>query len=359
VAGAFLWAAGAQERGAVVDPVPATVTVGERERDYLQEVAVTFGLSSPTPVVSARSGLVTAVSVQTSSRLQEAMDVLSIDGVSVRAHRGELPFYRSLARGDRGADVRELARYLTQAGFPCAVADGDMLGDDVAAAVRGYQKSVGAAANGVFDPGLVVFVPAGGSRVGDVNVSVGSRVETGGVLLTGESRPTSMRIEPAEESGRIEAADHDGPFLLTRGESRVTLQSLDPGREETDRAFEALGAARDPAGEPSGVDGGSGVDAAGPQVQVTGVQIAVARPVTVGTVPTGSLYAGRDGSLCIFVIPGASGVRDVADARPVVVDDPAPVAGEISVVSVDEDLAGETVVSRPFSLPVEQRAACE
>jgi peptidoglycan hydrolase-like protein with peptidoglycan-binding domain len=338
------------EEQAVRDPLPATVVVGERERNYIQEAVLVFDLAPSAPVAVQVDGLVTSLHVASGDEITQGRDLVSLDGVKLRAHLGAQPFYRELGEGAKGSDVAELSAYLAATGHANTLGRDNAFSASMTKAVKAYQKSVGAAETGIFTPGLTIYVPPGVAQVRQVGATVGARLAAGDALLTGPDRPTSLAVEKSGEAP-LRVLGLPGPFIAHLRATQLPLTSLTPEAPEVDALYTAL------------VKGGATVTASeegAPRATVSGVRISVAEPRTVGTVPAGAVFASPSGTLCVFVLDtesaGAGGKAEGSDA--VVLAEAGPLEGELAVTAVDADLVGAAIVRDPSRLSADEHAAC-
>ena len=355
------WASSTEE-SAVATGLPAVVTVGERTRTYSQRVTAEFMVTTaPAPEV-ATGGVVTAIHRAAGDELPEGAALVSVDGVEIRVHRGA-PFHRDLGQGLQGSDVTELARYLTQAGFPCAAGPGATVNARVVTAIRSYQKAVGAIVDGTFRPGYVVFLSPETTTSGTLTTSVGSRVDSGDPLFTGVTVPQALSILP-DQNEALRVGEAPGPYLLRVEGTQIPLTTLTPDAAETSviyRALLELGArpadtGTESTGASTSTDGSVSTPHALSTEKFPGVSIEVATPVSVGTVPTASVYATAQGVRCVFTTPGTSKRPTAATA--VVLTSAGPLEGEIAVAAIDHALTGQTIIRDPFSLDAATLHGC-
>jgi peptidoglycan hydrolase-like protein with peptidoglycan-binding domain len=342
--------AGDVEERAVRDPLPATVIIGERERNFIQEALLVFDLAPSAPVAVQVDGLVTALHVAPGDQITQGRDLVSLDGVRLRAHLGAQPFYRELGEGAKGSDVAELSSYLAATGHANSPGRDNTFSASMTKAVKAYQKSVGAAETGVFTPGLTIYVPPGVAQVRQVGATVGVRLAAGDTLFTGPDRPTSLAVEKSGEAP-LRVLGLPGPFVAHLGAAQLPLTSLTPEGPEVEALYTAL------------VEGGATVttsEEGDPRATVSGVRISIAEPLTVGTVPAGAIYGSPSGALCVFTLDTesavAGGKSEGSDA--VVLAEAGPLEGELAVTAIDADLIGTAIVRDPSSLSADEREAC-
>jgi peptidoglycan hydrolase-like protein with peptidoglycan-binding domain len=153
-------------------------TIGES----LQFAAVAEWTATPL-VRAAAPGVVTSVDFAPGD-VVDAGDVLfTVDLRPTVLVAGDVPAFRDLQAGDRGADVRQWKEYLVGAGF-LAAESGDRFDDATAAATRAWQESLGLEADGLLRRGDVLFTPELPVRVVATDgLSVGATLTGGEVVV--------------------------------------------------------------------------------------------------------------------------------------------------------------------------------
>lgn len=102
------------------------------------------------------SGVVTSVDHAPGALAQAGAKIATVDLEPVILAQGDVPMFRTLREGVSGRDVIELQRMLASQGFGPLEADGTF-GARTRSAVKRWQRSIGASADGVVSPGEVVF----------------------------------------------------------------------------------------------------------------------------------------------------------------------------------------------------------
>ncbi|QIK84521.1 peptidoglycan-binding protein [Sanguibacter sp. HDW7] len=338
--------ADAAEADAVKDPVPTTVTVGERERDGERSVSVAFSLvEAPQPYL-ATSGLVTAVLYEHGKALKEGARIVEVDGVTLRAHRGERPFHRELGAGASGRDVTELVRFLKATGHKNAAVDTrGRVGIALVTAIKDYQRSIRAQVDGVFRPSYVIHLDAGTTALDRPEVVVGRPVNAGDPVGEGRGQASAARFTTGD--GRPVTMPVAGPYVLTGGdglEEPVTGFAFEGADAEKLRTrLVAAGLTATPPNDMT------------PDEVFFDLTLAAAKPVTVGSVATSALHGAPGGGYCLFRL--AEGA-DPATATPVKIDDATPLDGEVALAAVDRAHVGEQVVRAASRLPASVLAGC-
>jgi hypothetical protein len=209
----------------------------------------------------------------------------AVDERGVRAMHGTVPLWRSLERGQRGTDVRQLNENLAALGYD--VAQDDTFGPRTQRAVRQWQRDRGHEVTGVLTAADVAFVP-GDVRVATVDGRLGQRASGDVLSVTGTKRIVLATV-PQRDAERLAVGTSvrvrvNGAGAATAGEvtdvqpsagedaaSKVDVSvSFDPGDRELPAAasaqVEAAGASeQDVLSVPVAAlvatgDGGYGVD---------------------------------------------------------------------------------------------------
>jgi peptidoglycan hydrolase-like protein with peptidoglycan-binding domain len=126
--------------------------------------------------------------------------LFSVDQRPVVLLRGPIPAWRPLEVGVAGADVRELETNLAALGYRGFAVD-DTFTSATWAAVRRWQRDIGARVDGVVDLGEVVFLPSA-VRIDQRLLTPGDAVSPGAqVLAVGPAAPVvTVDLEPDQLS---------------------------------------------------------------------------------------------------------------------------------------------------------------
>jgi len=127
--------------------------------------------------------------------------LFSVDERPVVLLLGPIPAWRTLRAGVVGADVRQLERNLEALGYDGFTVD-DTFTSATSAAVRRWQRDIGARADSVVDLGEVVFLPSA-VRIDQHLLTPGDAVSSGSqVLAVGPTAPVvTIDLEPTQLSG--------------------------------------------------------------------------------------------------------------------------------------------------------------
>jgi peptidoglycan hydrolase-like protein with peptidoglycan-binding domain len=139
------------------------------------KVPVTASWPTAQALASATDGVLTTVQHAPGDPATSGEVIATIDLRPVVVAEGPVPMFRALHEGLTGPDVLQFQRLLKAQGFLSSPADGRFTAATVDA-TRKWQHSIGDVADGVVDPGAVLFVdhlparlvviPGVGSRLG-------------------------------------------------------------------------------------------------------------------------------------------------------------------------------------------------
>jgi len=287
-----------------VVPAPMVVPVGATRFDDRRAVLVRLAWSEGELVRSGGfEGLVISMVTAPGDTLGSGDVVAEVAGVRVVALVSEAPFYRPLARGDGGADVARLERFLIDLGL---LAEDHMPTGEVTRSVsaaigvlnerlgaeRVRRSSTGRVIGPEFDPATVLWVGDAPFAVGKVFVEPGMRWPgLGEPVLQGPDRLDDARLFTLGEAGAPPTeAVLPGGFVLVVDEASIPLD--DSGRIRAD-GRERLSAL---------VPVGTGEVVA---------SVRLAEPVEAVKVPPSAVVEGS-GGMCVYVLSGGGVFEPVA-----------------------------------------------
>lgn len=206
---------------AVVTQAQTTTT------DEAQPVVVTLQWQEPLVVrapVGAGPGVVTDVYVTAGDEPSSGARLYAVDGVDRVALHTARPFHRPLRSGDRGDDVTQLQQVLADAGDLAVEPDG-VFGRATREAVGAWQRRLGIARpDGVFDPGLVVWLPVPTLTVDSWTLAVGEPAPAPGAeLLKAPPMLARAEIGVAADGAPALQLDSGAEYLLSVGDSSVAV----------------------------------------------------------------------------------------------------------------------------------------
>ena len=249
--------------------------------------------------VNRLAGVVT--DVHDTSAVDQGDPLYAIDGQRVTALRGDLPFYRDLARGVVGDDVRQLQAALADLGhLPSSEVDG-RFDNQTRRAVDEWQRASGVPRTGTVLLGTVVAVPQLPTQVELGEAVVKSRILSGG--------EDAVFSRSGERRFTIAAQPEQARQLPQGTQVRIQL----PGRELTAVAAETR---QDENGtttiQLSGVDGGDVCDdvctGLPPEPLANLSAEVVLVPETTGiAVPAAAVRTRADGATVVHVAGGTGG----------------------------------------------------
>lgn len=168
--------------------------------------------------VLGASGVVTSHGVAPGDLVEPGSVLLGVDLRPVVVVPGDVPAFRDLDVGARGADVQQLETFLHQAGH-LAVQPDDAYDRATARAVRAWQRALGVEPDGIVRAGDVVFSPALPARVWLAeDVTVGRRVEPGTPL--GSARAGDPDLALRIEDGQRRVPEEGTSVVVVAGGSR-------------------------------------------------------------------------------------------------------------------------------------------
>ncbi|MDM4764141.1 peptidoglycan-binding domain-containing protein [Galbitalea sp. SE-J8] len=106
---------------------------------------------------NAASGVVTSVDVDAGAMVHAGDALFSVDLRPVSIAEGHVPSFRALARGVSGQDVKQFQTLLADLGLYSGAIDGTFAASTEQAA-KAWQRSNGVSADGVVQPGDLIFV---------------------------------------------------------------------------------------------------------------------------------------------------------------------------------------------------------
>ena len=174
----------------------SSVRVSRQDLVARTDVDGTLGYSGSFTVAGQLQGTVTAVPTA-GTVVERGQSLYSVDNRPVSLLYGDLPAWRRLAAGmSDDPDVRQLEENLVALGH---ATEADLAVDErftaaTTAAVKRWQKAVGADETGVVEVGQVVFLP-GALRIADVKAEKGAAAPPGSPVLTGTSTSRVVQID--------------------------------------------------------------------------------------------------------------------------------------------------------------------
>lgn len=344
VAFAFQQAGGAEEE-ALTMPLPQTVDVGAREQNFAQTVSLKLTFEEEPPAVVGAGGTVTKIDYTPHEEIHAGDAIITLNGITLRAHRSQVPFHRDLARGDSGADVAELAKYLSkQLDEEVSVDQGDKFGYRLSEAVKKYQRQIGAPATGIFEKGYVIYLTDDITQFGPALVRLGDELSPGDEFATPAEAVVAARLD-SQDGGPIKTAEVPGPYEMTLNELVIDVDELTFDEEKAREIYETIREAEIRLSETENPA----------ERQFPSVRVAIQNSIEVATVAPGAIYASPSGQLCIFEAH-QDGATLTGTAIPL--NEAGGFSGEISLTALDIQHVDKTVIRAPQTLSPETLAEC-
>ncbi len=178
----------------------------------------TLGYGKSRPVTNRGQGTLTDIAAE-GSVVQRNGVLYELDNRGVRLFYGDTPAYRRLAADSgNGPDVKQLEANLKDLGFAKGLigTPDEKWDDGTTAAVKRWQKSIGADQDGVIEDGEIVFLP-GAVRISSAKAEAGGQVQPGSTVLevTATTRQVSVDLDArkqrlVEQGAKVEIALPDG-----------------------------------------------------------------------------------------------------------------------------------------------------
>ncbi len=287
----------AGSRAAAAMP-PATAQVTRQTLADTQTHTGDLGYGETTAIVTRLSGTLTRMPAA-GSTVRRGKALYRIDDDPVVLLYGDLPAYRRLSPGTKGADVAQFEKNLRALGYGGFTVD-RTYSSATAEAVREWQDDLGVPETGAVDPGRVVYAP-GAVRVDSRTSAPGAVVQPGAGILrtTGTARVATVELEVADQrlarvGAPVEVTLPDGattPATITA--AHTVVQPSEGQGEDTTKVEVTVSF---PSGRsPRGLDEAS-VD----------VAFTTAERKDVLTVPVAALLALAEGGYGLEVVDGAT-----------------------------------------------------
>ena len=163
---------------------PQLQTAVARRTELRQTVDAQFTMtrSQSFTLHAPAAGTVTGVHLTEGKPLPSLKSLVDVDGTAVYGIPSATPFYRDLAEGDSGNDVKALQTALDAAGYDPGDADGDF-GAQTTTALEDWQAARDLDQTGKMSLSQFVSFPPGSIAL-DVPVTVGARIGSGGTIAT-------------------------------------------------------------------------------------------------------------------------------------------------------------------------------
>jgi len=156
--------------------LPVGVPVARGSVDYSTPASLRITATAPPSLLgSGLPGTLTGVHIASGELIEAGHQLYEVDGIAVTAYEGDVIFYRTLSRGDRGPDV-EAAQALLALLLPeVSLTPDGTYGAATAAAVRSFERLIGVKEpTGVFTPAWFVRVPDSPYTIATISLRLGA-----------------------------------------------------------------------------------------------------------------------------------------------------------------------------------------
>lgn len=212
-----------------------TASVDKGDLTDSKVFAGTLGYGAPTGLTGAAQGTLTWLPTPGDVIGRDA-PLYAVDERPVRSMHGTIPLWRSLERGLKGGDVRQLNENLAALGYDVGL--DETFGPRTQRAVKRWQKARGQETTGVLTANDIAFV-AGDVRVASVGLALGQPASGEVLQLTSTKRIVVATVSQREAerlavgtsvSVRINGAGEPMPGQVTD----VTPNTSDDGGAKVD-----------------------------------------------------------------------------------------------------------------------------
>jgi peptidoglycan hydrolase-like protein with peptidoglycan-binding domain len=280
----------------------------------------------------AGSGTVTSIDVASGDVVQPGDVLYSVDLRPVTVLRGDVPAFRQMSVGLKGADVRQLQEFLRDSGYLRVRSVGGSFGDATARAVAAWQRDLGIEDDGIVRSGDVLFAREIPSRVTLAEEMLpGAQVAPGQVVARALAAEPVFTMKLTSDQVSMIPVDATVAIRSSDAEWRATIGS------QTISDDGSVVAQLVPAeGDSICGSGCSGVPY-GPDPAIFDSEVAIVAPAEGPAVPLSAIQTHADGTAFVVRADGeqvAVTIRTEGDGRAVV--DGVAIGDEILLFGVDE-----------------------
>ncbi|HEY7583066.1 MAG TPA: peptidoglycan-binding domain-containing protein [Acidimicrobiia bacterium] len=189
----FWW--GLSDAPPEVTPPPAVtaVPVVIESYDGTRPATATVGLAPAETLEAPTDGRITASSCEPGRRLASGEPLVSVDGQPIVALATEVPMWRDLSRGTKGADVQALQSELERLGFELTVTGS--FDSETQAAVRAFNSAVGRGEATDIPVNSLIWLPSPSWDIETCETRVGDYVTATSVLAAGPLAIDTFQLE--------------------------------------------------------------------------------------------------------------------------------------------------------------------
>ena len=286
----------------------SVVKVSEGELSRTVNLNAAASWSAGDPLVNEAAGVLTQRLVASGEQVSSGDVVYTVDLAPVAVAVGDVPAFRDLAQGARGADVSQLQQMLVDTGYSSTAPDG-IFGPATLAAYKAWQKASGFPVTGTAPLGSIVFVSrlpavvgwndaaaasADGSSSADVKGVVGVRLAEGDTVA--QFLPPAPSFTISLPQGQRRLVDVGMAVALSDGQYQwsAVIASIAAPRED--------GSAVATLTPVDGEDSICGADCSAIPIAGEGsisATITVLAPTSGLIVPSGALAVAADGTTAV------------------------------------------------------------
>lgn len=289
------------------------VREGELSRSINLNASAFWNAGSP--LVNEATGVLTQRLVASGEQVSSGQVVYTVDLAPVAVAVGEVPAFRDIGLGVRGADVSQLQQMLVDAGYSTTPPDG-IFGPKTLAEYKAWQKGSGFPGTGTAPFGSIVFVPrlpavvgwadaaavsADGSSQADPKGAVGAKLAEGDTVA--QFLPPEPSFTISLPTGQRRLVDIGMEVTLSFGSYRWSAVIAAIAAPREDGSAVATLAPADGQASICGADCSAIPIAGEGAISAT---ITVLAPMTGLLVPTGALAVAADGTAAVVSEDGTA-----------------------------------------------------
>ncbi len=191
------------------EPRAAWVAAGEAGTETSRQVGVALDWRERGTITApAWTGMVREVLLAPGDTVSSGTPVARVDGMLRIAWHSSAPFYRTLAPGDAGVDVRQLQKLLAARGLPHDSDGRYLTSTRKGVAALAVELGMPRADGSIFDPTWIVFLPGKSAIVDTILLSVGQPAPAlGAEIITQASMLAAAHLVSPQQAAMAGSTD--------------------------------------------------------------------------------------------------------------------------------------------------------
>lgn len=192
VVATLAWVGATEPNDEELSNASSSLAVVPEAFDDPRSVSLTLERTPAEPIRASATGIITSVDCTPGESWTSGTTPLAINGTPRLLLHTDVPLWRDLFGGERGADVDALQRSLTSLGFPT-----DTIGvfdAPTREALSNLYASVGIGRSGQLNRELVMWAPSPEIEIDSCEAGLGSTIDQGAPVLTRPPVLTAVRL---------------------------------------------------------------------------------------------------------------------------------------------------------------------